>query len=113
MLPNMDTVPADPVPEWDAVERRHRRWLAADRFCVVAAITAALMAGALPLWITGTIALGGGVSRDLARAEVALLALTALAALLGTAFRNRADALWQQHFGRRRAPARKQKEPAA
>ncbi len=104
MLPNMDSAPADPVQEWNALERRHRRLLAADRFCVVAAITAALMAGALPLWITGTIALGGGVSRDLARAEVALLALTALAALLGTAFRNRADALWQEHFARRREP---------
>lgn len=86
----------------DAIERRYRRLAAADRFCVVAAVVSAVLAGVLPLWITGTIALGGGVSRELARGELALFAMACLWALLASVCRARADALWQRHFSRRR-----------
>lgn len=91
------------APSLEHIERRHRRLSSADKFCLVASATSAVMASALVVCVVLAIPFGYRPTRDMGLSVAGLVVLAFVMGAASNLFRSRADALWRKHFSRRRS----------
>lgn len=102
MLPNMDSASGDPVPEWDAIERRYRRLDIADKVALAAVPVCLITASALAMCMLLAMPFGARPSVEAWATVAAFAGLGVAASIASHLLRARADALLRRHGWLRR-----------